>query len=77
MKTLMILIALDIMLVMATSDAKEPYMLVLVTLTEHFETQLVTFDTLRECTNEGAKLMVDQDLYLGFGCVLPDRLPPE
>ncbi len=77
MKTLMILIALDIMFVMATSDEPEPYMLVLVTLTEYFETQLVTFDTLRECTNAGAKLMVDQDLYLGFGCVTEDRLPPQ
>lgn len=74
MRILMILIILDISLALAVAPTG-PYMLVLVTLTEHFETQLVTFKTLKACTNAGAKLMVDQELYLGFGCVLEDRLP--
>jgi len=72
MKTLLTLIAL---LALAASAASGPYMLVLITVTEHFETQLGTYETLRECTDEGARLLVDQDLYLGFGCVTEDRLP--
>lgn len=76
MKTLMILIALDIMLVLATSDATEPpYMLVLVTVAEQFETQMGAFESLRECTDEGARLLTDQDLYIGFGCVTEESLP--
>lgn len=66
MKTLLTLIAL---LALSASAATGPYRLVLVTVTEHFETQLGTFETMRECTNEGARLLTDQDLYIGFGCV--------
>ena len=43
--------------------------LILVTVTEHFDPQWVSFATLRECNTEGARLLHDQELYLGFGCV--------
>ncbi|MDK1039553.1 MAG: hypothetical protein QGD91_11685 [Actinomycetota bacterium] len=43
--------------------------LILVTVTEHFDPQWGSFETLRECNTEGARLLHDQELYLGFGCV--------
>ena len=43
--------------------------LILVTVTDHFDPQIGSYDTLRECTTEGARRLHDQELYLGFGCV--------
>jgi hypothetical protein len=43
--------------------------LILVTVTDHFEPQIGAYETLRECTTEGARLLHGQDLYAGFGCV--------
>ncbi len=43
--------------------------LILVTVTEHFEPQIGSYPTLRSCTTEGARMLHEQDLYVGFGCV--------
>ena len=48
------------------------YRLILVTVTDHFEPQVGTYSTLRECTTEGARRLHNQDLYAGFGCVYWD-----
>ena len=69
MKRLMMLMVL---LALAASAATGPYTLVLITPGRHFKAQLGTFATLRECTNEGAKILTDQDIYIGFGCVIEE-----
>ena len=48
------------------------YKLILVTVTDHFDPQIGTYPTLRECVTEGARRLHDQDLYAGFGCVYWD-----
>lgn len=74
-KTLLTLIAVlaltASMGVLALSASAETgwYKLILVTPTDHFEPQIGTYLTLRECTTEGARRLHDQDLYAGFGCV--------
>ena len=45
------------------------YKLILVTVTEHFDPQIGSYPTLRSCTTEGARMLHDQDMYIGFGCV--------
>ena len=62
------------LLALSASAATESFTLVLVTQAEHFETQLRTFESLRECTNAGAELLGDQDLYIGFGCMLTEEI---
>lgn len=47
--------------------------LILVSVTEHFDPQLGSYPTLRECNTEGARRLHDQELYLGFGCVYWER----
>ncbi len=71
MKKLLLSMAL---LTLAASAATGPYTLVLITQGRHFKAQLGTFETLRECTNEGAKILTDQDIYVGFGCVIQEDL---
>jgi hypothetical protein len=68
-KKLVILLAV---FALTASAATGSYKLILVTVTDHFEPQMGTFPTLRECTTEGARLLHDQDLYAGFGCVYRD-----
>jgi len=65
MKRLLILTAL---LALTASAATESYTLILVTQAEYLESQLVTFTNLRECTDEGAERLFEQDIYIGFGC---------
>ena len=50
------------------------YKLILVTVTDHFVPQIGSYDTLRECTTEGARMLHDQGLYAGFGCVWWDGI---
>ena len=66
MKTLLTLIAL---LSLSASAETGCYKLILVTPTDQFKPQLGNFETLRECTTEGARMLHDQELYAGFGCV--------
>ncbi len=66
MKRLMILLVL---LSLSASAEQGWYKLILVTVTEHFEPQIGSYDTLRQCTTEGARRLHDQDMYVGFGCV--------
>ncbi len=70
MKRLLILTAL---LALTASAATESYKLILVTQADHFEPQMGTFPTLRECTTDGARLLHDQNIYAGFGCVLKEK----
>lgn len=71
MKTLLTLIAVLCLIASMGAPAETgPYTLVLITPGRHFKAQLGTFDSLRECTNEGAKILTDQDIYVGFGCVI-------
>lgn len=73
MKTLLTLIAVICLIVSVGAPANTGvYKLILVTVADHFDTQIGTFETLRECTTEGARLLHDQDLYAGFGCVYWD-----
>ncbi len=65
-KTLLLLVMLFTLT--ATADTGQ-WKLILVTVTDHFDPQWGSFETLRECTTEGARLLHDQELYLGFGCV--------
>ena len=65
MKRLLILTAL---LALTASAATESYELFLATQAEYLESHLVTFPTLRECTDEGAERLFEQDIYIGFGC---------
>jgi hypothetical protein len=81
MKTLLTLLAVLFLIVsvgapsMTASAETGPYTLVLVTRGKYFvKAQTGTFETLNDCTAEGAKLIVNQNLYLGFACVLPDDL---
>lgn len=75
MKTLLTLIAVlsltaSIGLLSLSASAETGwYKLILVTQTDHFEAQIGTYLTLRECTTEGARRLHDQDIYAGFGCV--------
>ena len=71
MKRLLLLLAL---FSLAASAETGPYTLVLITKGKHFKAQVGTFDNLRECTNEGAKILTDQDIYVGFGCVIEEDL---
>ncbi len=48
--------------------------LILVTVTEHFEPQIGSYPTLRTCTTEGARMLHDQDRYVGFGCVHKEEM---
>jgi hypothetical protein len=66
MKTLLTLTAL---FALTASAATEWYKLILVTQSDHFDPQMGNFATLRECTTEGARLLHDQNIYAGFGCV--------
>jgi hypothetical protein len=66
MKRLLILIAL---LSLSASAESGRYKLILVTAGDHFKPQVGNFETLRECTTEGARMLHDQELYIGFGCV--------
>ncbi len=68
------LILLTALIALAASAATESYTLVLITKGKHFKAQIGTFDSLRECTNEGAKILTDQDIYVGFGCVIEEDL---
>ena len=68
------LILLTALIALAASAATGPYTLVLITKGKHFKAQLGTFETLRECTNEGAKILTDQNIYVGFGCVIQEDL---
>lgn len=73
MKTLLTLIAVICLIASMAAPADTGwYKLILVTVTEHFDPQIGVFDTLRECTTEGARLLHDQELYAGFGCVYRD-----
>jgi hypothetical protein len=63
------LLTLLVFLSLNASATSGYYKLILVTVTDHFEPQIGTYETLRECTTEGARLLHDQDLYAGFGCV--------
>jgi len=73
MKTLLTLIAVICLIASAGVPAETGwYKLILVTVSDHFDPQIGTFDTLRECTTEGARLLHDQDMYAGFGCVYWD-----
>lgn len=74
MKTLLTLTAVLCLIVAMgapslTSAEAGWYKLILVTITEHFEPQIGSYDTLRQCTTEGARMLHDQNLYVGFGCV--------
>jgi hypothetical protein len=62
------------LIALAASAATGPYTLVLVTVGKHFKAQTGTFATLNECTAEGAKIIVNQELYLGFACVHEEDL---
>ena len=62
------------LLALTASAATEPYTLVLITKGKHFKAQLGTFETLRECINEGTEILTDQDIYIGFGCVIEEDL---
>lgn len=66
MKRLLILIALLSLNALAESGR---YKLILVTAGDHFKPQIGNFETLRECTTEGARMLHDQELYVGFGCI--------
>jgi len=68
------LILLTALIALAASAATGPYTLVLITKGKHFKAQIGTFETLRECTNEGALILTDQDIYVGFGCVIEEDL---
>jgi len=70
MKRLMILTAL---VALTASAETESYTLVLVTQGKHFKSQPGTIESLRECTTEGAEMLLDQEIYVGFGCVLPEE----
>jgi hypothetical protein len=78
MKKLMILMTLLSLLVallaLAASAATGPYTLVLITQGKHFKAQLGTFTTLRECIDEGTEILTDQDIYIGFGCIIEEDL---
>jgi hypothetical protein len=71
MKRLTLLVAL---LALAASAATGPYTLVLITKGKHFKAQLGTFTTLSECINEGTEILTDQDIYIGFGCIIEEDL---
>ena len=63
------LLTLMVLLSLSASAETGCYKLILVTSSDHFEPQLGNFETLRECTTEGARMLHDQELYAGFGCV--------
>ena len=63
------LLTLTALLALTASAATESYKLILVTQADHFEPQMGAFATLRECTTDGARLLHDQNIYAGFGCV--------
>lgn len=63
------LIILMMLLALSASAETGRWKLILVSVTEHFDPQIGTYPTLRECATEGARRLHDQDLYLGFGCV--------
>ncbi len=67
------LLTLTALVAMTASAATESYKLILVTQADHFEPQMGTFATLRECTTDGARLLHDQNIYAGFGCVLREE----
>jgi len=66
MRNLLIVLAL---LSLGASAETGVYKLILVTPSDQFKPQLGNYDTLRECTTEGARMLHDQELYVGFGCV--------
>ena len=71
MKRLTMLVAL---LALTASAATGPYTLVLITQGKHFKAQLGKFENLRECINEGTEILTDQDIYIGFGCIIEEDL---
>lgn len=71
MRRIVMLVAL---LALVASAATGPYTLVLITKGKHFKAQLGTFMTLSECINEGTEILIDQDIYIGFGCVIEEDL---
>ena len=66
------LVILMMLLALSASAETGWYKLILVTVTDHFDPQIGSYPTLRECTTEGARRLHDQDLYAGFGCVYWD-----
>ena len=71
MKRLLILTAL---LALSASAATEYYTIILVTRANYADPQIGNFPTLRECTIGGAKLLLDQNIYAGFRCVLKEQI---
>jgi hypothetical protein len=63
-----------ILLAVNVSAATDPYTLVLVTQGKHFERQLGTYESVRECATEGAEMIFDHELYIGFACVLTEEI---
>ena len=63
------LFTLMVLLSLSASAETGVYKLILVTPSDQFKPQLGDFETLRECTTEGARMLHDQELYAGFGCV--------
>jgi len=68
------LILLTALLALVASAATGPYTLVLITKGKHFKAQPGTFDNLRGCITEGIEILTDQDIYVGFGCVIEEDL---
>ena len=66
MKRLVLITAL---IALAASAATGPYTLVLITTGRHFKSQLGTFESLRDCKVVGIEMVLEHDLYIGFGCV--------
>jgi len=65
-KRLVLIMAL---VALAASAATGPYTLVLITQGRYFKSQLGTFESLRDCKIEGTAMVLEHDLYIGFGCV--------
>lgn len=63
------LLVFMVLLSLSASAETGCYKLILVTVADKFKPQLGNYDTLRECTTEGARMLHDQELYAGFGCV--------
>ena len=63
------LFTLMVLLSLSASAETGVYKLILVTPSDQFKPQLGDFETLRECTTEGARMLHDQEVYAGFGCV--------
>jgi len=69
------LVMLVVLFALAASAATEqPYTLVLITPGKQFKAQLWKYETMRECTNDGARILTDQDIYIGFGCIIEEDL---